>query len=157
MKVAILTVSDKGSRGERVDESGPYIKDEMIKAGAQIVATGIVADEIDEIKQKLLEYCDDLKADVVVTTGGTGFSPRDVTPEATLMVIDRRAPGIAEAIRVKSLETTPFAMLSRAESGIRGNTLIINLSGSLPAVREQLSIVLPVIPHALEMLEGKEH
>lgn len=157
MKVAVLTVSDKGSRGERVDESGPYIRDKMLKIGAKIVAFEIVPDELDQIKDKLIHYADDVGADVVLTTGGTGLSPRDVTPEATLAVIDRRASGFTEAIRTESLKETPNAMLSRAESGLRGSTIIVNLSGSLRAVREQLDVLIPVLPHALEMLQGKEH
>ncbi len=157
MKVAVLTVSDKGSRGERLDESGPYIRDKMQEKGAKIVAFEIVPDELDQIKDKLIHYADDVGADVVLTTGGTGLSPRDVTPEATLAVIDRKASGFVEAIRVESLKETSNAMLSRAESGLRGSTIIVNLSGSLRAVREQLDVLIPVLPHALEMLQGKEH
>lgn len=157
MRVAILTVSDKGARGERVDESGVYLKEAMLKKGAEVSSYDIVPDELEQIKEKLIDYADNLKVDLVLTTGGTGFSPRDVTPEATLAVVDRRVPGFSEAMRQASLKITPYAMLSRAESGIRKNTIIINLPGSLKAVRENLEIILPVLPHALQMLEGEEH
>lgn len=114
----------------------------------------IVPDEKEEIEKALIYLCDDVKADVVLTTGGTGFAPRDITPEATKAVIEREAPGIAEAIRIKSLQITPKAMLSRAVSGIRGKSLIINLPGSPKAVKESLEFVLPVLPHAVEVLSG---
>lgn len=114
----------------------------------------IVPDEKEEIEKALIYLCDDVKADVVLTTGGTGFAPRDITPEATKAVMEREAPGIAEAIRIKSLQITPKAMLSRAASGIRGKSLIINLPGSPKAVKESLEFVLPVLPHAVEVLSG---
>lgn len=114
----------------------------------------VVPDEKEEIEKALVYLCDDVKADVVLTTGGTGFAPRDITPEATKAVIERKAPGISEAIRMKSLQITPKAMLSRAVSGIRGKSLIINLPGSPKAVRESLEFVLPVLPHAVEVLSG---
>lgn len=157
MKVAILTVSDKGSRGERVDESGAYLKQAMSAAGAEIVAYEIVPDEKDIIQEKLINFADNLAVDLVLTTGGTGLSPRDVTPEATLAVIDRKTPGFGEAMRQASLKVTPHAMLSRAESGIRGKTLIINLPGSLKAVKENLEVILPALPHAIEVLRGEAH
>ncbi|MBU1617832.1 MAG: molybdopterin adenylyltransferase [Candidatus Margulisbacteria bacterium] len=150
MKVGIITVSDKGSKGERVDLSGPAIK-ETLKA--EFYEYVIVPDEIDDISAKLIEFIDQEKCDLVLTTGGTGLSPRDVTPEATRKVIDREIPGIAEAIRGESLKITQKAMLSRGIAGSRGKSLIVNLPGSPKAVKECLAIILPVIPHALEVLE----
>ncbi len=158
MKIAILTVSDKGSKGERRDESGKAIRSIMEEAGAEIVAHKIVPDEKDMIKKELIDFCDNLKVDIVLTTGGTGLSPRDVTPEATRDVIERLAPGFSEAVRSESMRITPFAMLSRAISGLRANALIINLPGSEKAVRESLNVILPALPHAVETIQGKtEH
>lgn len=129
----------------------------MAGAGAEIAAYEIVPDEKDVIQKKLINFADNLAVDLVLTTGGTGLSPRDVTPEATLAVIDRKAPGFGEAMRQASLKVTPHAMLSRAESGIRGKCLIINLPGSLKAVKENLEVILPAIPHAIEVLRGETH
>lgn len=157
MRVAILTVSDKGSIGQREDTSGAYLKQAMLDLGAEIVAAEIVADDYEAIRAKLIIYADIKEVDLVLTTGGTGLSLRDVTPEATIEVINRPAPGIAEALRQKSLEITPQAMLSRAAAGQRDKTLIINLPGSLKAVREQIAVLLPVLPHALEMVAGQGH
>jgi molybdopterin adenylyltransferase len=157
MKAVILTISDKGSVGEREDTSGAYLKEALTDMGADIVAAEIVADDYEAIRAKLIIYSDIKQVDLVLTTGGTGLSPRDVTPEATLDIINRPAPGIAEALRQKSLEITPQAMLSRAVAGQRDNTLIVNLPGSLKAVREQMAVLLPVLPHALEMMAGKGH
>lgn len=154
-RIAILTVSDKGSKGERKDTAGPAIQDCLKDFQVELAAAEIVPDEKDLISQKLIHYADDLKCDLVFTTGGTGFSPRDVTPEATLDVSDRAVPGIPEAIRAGSLKITPKAMLSRAAAGIRKKTLIINLSGSERAVREQLAVILPVLPHAVETVRGE--
>lgn len=156
MKAAILTISDKGSRGERADTSGPAIKEMLGLLGAEVAAAEIVPDERDAISAKLRRYADGMGCDLVFTTGGTGFSPRDVTPEATMDVIERAAPGIAEAMRAESLKKTPMAMISRAVSGIRGRTLIINLPGSERAVRQCLEVVLPALEHAVEMLRGEE-
>ena len=153
MRISVLTASDRCSRGETEDKSGPLIS-ELLKDTAETVRYCCVPDEREQIAAALIEMCDALHSDVVFTTGGTGFSPRDVTPEATKDVIDREAPGIAEAIRAKSMEITPMAMLSRAVSGIRGKTLIINLPGSPKAVRESLAVVLPVLDHAVETLSG---
>ena len=153
MIFAIICVSDRCSRGECQDKSGPLIK-EMVASLGKTKEYIVVPDEKEEIEKALIYLCDDVKADVVFTTGGTGFAPRDITPEATKAVIEREAPGIAEAIRQKSLEITPKAMLSRAVSGIRKSTLIINLPGSPKAVRESLEFVLPVLPHAVEVLGG---
>ena len=152
LRVAILTVSDKGSTGERVDLSGPSLA-EALEGKAQVLNQDIVPDEFEEIRAKLLDYCDQ-GLDIVFTTGGTGFAPRDVTPEATQAVIKKQAPGITEAIRAKSMEITPLAMLSRATAGIRGKTLIINLPGSPKAALECLEVFLPVMNHAVETLRG---
>jgi molybdenum cofactor synthesis domain-containing protein len=155
MKAAILTVSDKGSRGERTDASGPAIRRMLEPLGAEVAAVDIVPDERETISAKLRHYADILKCDLVLTTGGTGFSPRDVTPEATMDVIERPAPGIPEAMRARSLSKTPMAMISRATAGIRGRTLIINLPGSERAVRECLEVIQPVLGHAVEVLRGE--
>lgn len=158
MKIAILTVSDKGYKGEREDTSGQAIREVLEKMGAEVVARKIVPDEKEMIKKELVDFCDQLKVDVVLTTGGTGLAPRDVTPEATAEVIDRLAPGFVEAIRAESMKITPHALLSRAMSGLRGQTLIVNLPGSERAVREGLAVILPALPHAVEILQGKtEH
>ena len=150
---AVLCVSDRCSNGICQDKSGPLIK-EMVSPLGKTVEYIIVPDEKDEIEKALIYLCDDVKADVVLTTGGTGFAPRDITPEATKAVIEKEAPGIAEAVRMKSLQITPKAMLSRAVSGIRKKSLIINLPGSPKAVKESLEFVLPVLPHAVEVLSG---
>ncbi len=155
-RVAILTVSDKGSRGEREDLSGLAVEQEVLRMGWLVVARDVVPDEAGDVEMKLRSYCDELGADLVLTTGGTGLSPRDVTPEATLRVIDRKAPGFAEAMRAASQRVTPHAMLSRAVSGIRGSTLIINLPGSPRGAKENLEVILPALPHGLEKLRGDE-
>lgn len=154
IKVAILTASDKGSRGERQDSSAQVIRELIAKIGCQVVAYDVVPDEREILAKKLVQYADQDRVDLVLTCGGTGLSPRDVTPEATMDVADRLIPGIAEAMRVKGLEKTIRAMLSRAVAASRGGTLIINLPGSPRAVRENLEVVLPAIPHALEVLQG---
>lgn len=151
---AVITVSDKGARGERVDTSGPAIC-EMLKAeGYEVVYTSIIPDDKETIKAELINCADEKGIALVLTTGGTGFSPRDITPEATLEVILRRTPGIGEAMRAESLRITPKGCLSRSEAGIRGKTLIVNLPGSEKAARENLSAVLPALDHGLEMLLG---
>lgn len=152
MLFGVVCVSDRCSQGLCEDKSGQLIK-ELVSSLGNAEEYLLVPDEKDQIEKALISLCDK-NVDVVFTTGGTGFAPRDITPEATKSVIEREAPGIAEAIRVKSLEITPKAMLSRAVSGIRGKTLIINLPGSPKAVREALEFVLPVIPHAVEVLSG---
>jgi len=154
IKFAILTVSDKGSIGQRTDTSGPALKEMLAPLGAEVSSYEIVPDERRLIAEKLKHYADDLGCDLVLTTGGTGFSPRDVTPEATLDVLDRLAPGIPEAIRAKSMQITPKAMLSRAVAGIRKKTLIINLPGSEKGARESLEAVLPALVHGIEILRG---
>ncbi|HAK89796.1 MAG: molybdenum cofactor biosynthesis protein [Nitrospirae bacterium GWC2_46_6] len=149
--IAVLTLSDKGSKGEREDKSGPAIA-EMLKGIGEVRHYDILPDERDLIKNKLLEYAD--KVDLILTTGGTGLSPRDVTPEATLDVIDREIPGIAEAMRMEGLKKTDRAMLSRAVAGVKGRTLIINMPGSPKAVKEHMEVILNVIPHAIEKIKG---
>lgn len=153
MIFSVLTVSDRCSKGICEDKSGPLIVEFLTPYG-KTKEYITVPDEQKEIEKALIYLCDDVKADIVFTTGGTGFAPRDVTPEATKAVWDREAPGIAEGIRQKSMEITPKAMLSRAVSGIRGSSLIINLPGSPKAVRESIEVVLPVLPHAVETLSG---
>ncbi len=153
-KVGILTASDKGYIGERVDESGEVICSIMKDKGYSIERKTIVPDDIDSIFREIVTMADDVKVDLILTTGGTGFSLRDVTPEATIKACDRMANGISEAIRYYSLQITPRAMLSRGVSGIRNRTLIINLPGSPKAVRESLDFILDSIHHGLEILTG---
>ncbi len=152
---AILTVSDKGSQGKREDKSGETIKEIISQRDARVMDYAIVPDERDIIAKKLAEWADSGNVDIVITTGGTGLAPRDVTPEATLDVVDRIAPGFAEAMRAESLKKTPHAMLSRAVAGVRKKTLIINLPGSPKAVRECLEVIMPALPHAVETLRGE--
>jgi molybdopterin adenylyltransferase len=152
--VGILTISDKGSRGEREDLSGPEIRRILSDLPARIEAYEVIPDEEDVIVQKLVEYADRKKVDLIVTTGGTGLSPRDVTPEATRKILHKEIPGIAEAMRAEGSKITPLAMLSRATAGIRGQSLIINLPGSPGAVRENFTVLLPVLKHALEKVQG---
>jgi molybdenum cofactor synthesis domain-containing protein len=154
IKAGILTASDKGFAGERVDESSKAIAAMLGKINVEVAAYVLVPDQRDLIASNLMRMTDELQVDLILTTGGTGFSPRDITPEATMDVIERQVPGIAEAMRIKSMEKTPRAMLSRAVSGIRKQTLIINLPGSPKGVRECLEIILPVLPHAIEILKG---
>lgn len=154
ISTGILTISDKGSRGERVDGTGPAIKNILEGNGYSIDYYNMVPDEKELIIKELIHMCDDLKLDLVLTNGGTGFSPRDVTPEATLVIVERQAPGIAEAMRMKSLSITPKAMLSRAVSGIRGKSLIINLPGSPKGAAENLEFIMPALPHGIEILTG---
>jgi molybdenum cofactor synthesis domain-containing protein len=154
MKVGVLTVSDKGARGEREDKSGPAIREMIEAAGGEVVRTKIVPDEPADIRAALVAWADE-GLDLVLTTGGTGFSPRDWTPEATKAVIEREAPGLAEAMRRAGAERTPTAILSRAVAGLRGATLIVNLPGSERGVRESLAVLLPVLPHAVEVLRGE--
>lgn len=153
-KTAIVTLSDKGYRGERTDESGPLIRELIKAAGYEVADMSLLPDERMLIEEKLIELSDKKHVDLILTTGGTGFSPRDCTPEATLAVAARNAPGIAEAMRYASLSITPRAMLSRGVSVIRGGTLIVNLPGSPKAVRENLEYILPTLPHGLEVLKG---
>lgn len=153
-KAAVITVSDKGSRAERVDTGGPLTAELLKTAGYEVVYTAIIPDEQEQIERELIKTADELDCALTVTTGGTGFSPRDVTPEATLAVCERMAPGIPEAMRYASAKVTNRAMLSRAQAGIRGGTLIINLPGSPKAIRENLEAVLPALGHGLQILRG---
>jgi molybdenum cofactor synthesis domain-containing protein len=155
IRVGILTVSDRCSRGEREDKSGDAIRKIMSQFGTRVVDYAIVPDNKDNIMGKLIEWSDKGGVDLIITTGGTGLAPRDVTPEATLDVIDRIVPGFSEAIRAKGIKKTPHAMLSREVSGVRGETLIVNLPGSPKAVRESLPVILPALPHAIEVIKGE--
>lgn len=151
---AVLTMSDKGSRGEREDTSGAYLQEILSKEGYILESYQVIADDHQKIVDSLIALVDDKKISLIVTTGGTGVSPSDITPEAMSLVIDKEIPGMAEAMRSASLAKTSRAMLSRGKVGIRKESLIINLPGSLKAVRENLQVVLPVIPHALEKIRG---
>ena len=151
---AVLTLSDKGSRGERKDTSGVYIKEKLTANGYRPLAYSIIPDQKQVIIDNLIDLTDKQKIDLIITTGGTGVSPTDITPEAMMEVMEREIPGIAEAMRAASLLITSRAMLSRGKAGIRGESLIINLPGSLKAARENLDVVLPVLDHALEKIKG---
>jgi molybdenum cofactor synthesis domain-containing protein len=156
MRIGILTISDRASHGEYEDKSGPALR-EMWRQhfGGDVDRVHIIPDEIAEIKRALVEWCDDEKLDLILTTGGTGFAPRDVTPEATRAVIEREAHGLVHAMIAASLQKTPHAMLSRMVAGIRRQTLIVNLPGSPKAACENLQVILPALPHAIELLQGK--
>ena len=153
-RIAILTISDAGSKGEREDTSGDVISEMMAREEFQELRRDIVPDEADLISGRLSEWCDGGDFDLILTTGGTGLGPRDVTPEATKAVLDIEVPGIAEAMRTQTLKITPLAMLSRSVSGVRSGCLIVNLPGSPKAVRETLEVALEAIPHGLEMVKG---
>jgi len=155
IKFGILTISDKGSRGQRQDKSGDIIREAVSRLESAVTKYEIVPDESNAIAGKLTGWADGSEVDVILTTGGTGLGRRDVTPEATLSVLDKEAPGFAEAMRMKSLEKTPMAVLSRAVAGLRGECLIINLPGSPKAVQECLEVILPAIPHAVEIIKGE--
>ena len=158
-RTAVMTLSDKGANGERKDESGPLIiklLEDVEEDSYQVVCSVLLPDEQSVIEQTLRNLCDVEKLDLILTTGGTGLSPRDVTPEATLAVAERNVPGIAEYMRAKSFEITPKAMLSRGVAVLRGKTLIINLPGSPKAVKEQLEFILPALPHGLDILLGRD-
>ena len=152
---AVITVSDKGARGEREDKSGPALCALALEHGYDVVCTSIIPDEIDQIKAELLRCCDELGVRLVLTTGGTGFSPRDVTPEATMAVVERATPGIPELMRAESMKITPRGCLSRSAAGIRGRSLIINLPGSPKAEMENLLAVIEPIKHGLDMLASE--
>lgn len=150
----IITLSDKGAAGDREDVSGRVIREILESSGYEVVSYKLLADEAQDLKRELLRLCDEVKCSLVLTTGGTGFSPRDVTPEATMAVADRNAPGIAEAMRAYSMTLTKRAILSRGASVIRKSTLIVNLPGSPKAVRESLEFLLDTLPHGLDILSG---
>jgi molybdenum cofactor synthesis domain-containing protein len=153
--VGILTISDKGSRGERVDRSSQVIRDTLATLDCKVVKYDIVPDEVAIIAGKLSQWADSGEVDVILTSGGTGLGPRDVTPEATLSILHKVTPGLTEAMRARTFEKTPFAILSRAVAGSRNKCLIVNLPGSPRGVRECLEVILTAIPHAVEILTGK--
>jgi molybdopterin adenylyltransferase len=154
IRAVVLTVSDACSRGERKDESGQLLRQLLTEIGAEIVWTKILSDDREPLADALREFADQPEVNVIITTGGTGFAPRDNTPEATLAVIERAAPGLAEAMRMETLKQTPMAMISRGVCGIRSGTLIINLPGSPKGVRESFAVIAPVLKHAIALLTG---
>ena len=155
--VGILTVSDRSFRGEREDRGGPALKGVISMAGWRIAAEAVVPDEVEKIRESILNWIDDKKIDLVLTTGGTGIAPRDVTPEATRSLIEKELPGLMELVRFKSAHKTPLAVLSRAVAGVRKKSLIVNLPGNPEGARECLEIILDVIPHALAILHNYSH
>jgi len=155
IRVGIVTASDKGSRGERIDQSGAVIRDMVRSINGQVVQYEVIPDDKEIISETLVRFVDQEKLDLIFTTGGTGLGPRDVTPDATLEVIDKVVPGIAEVMRMESLKKTKRAMLSRAVAGVRNRSLIINLPGSPKAVLECLEVILPALPHGIEILKGE--
>lgn len=152
-RIGVLTLSDKGARGERVDESGPLLAD-MVSELGEVIRYQVIPDDYETIILMLKSWSDDLGLDLILTTGGTGLSPRDCAPQATQTILDYEVPGMAEAMRMESLKITSRAMLSRALVGVRKQAMIINLPGSPKAARENFAVLLPVLPHALEKLKG---
>ncbi|MHB8124730.1 MAG: MogA/MoaB family molybdenum cofactor biosynthesis protein [Desulfitobacteriaceae bacterium] len=155
IKVGVITASDKGSRGEREDLSGPALKELMRDIQGEVVEYAILPDDQKLLSEKMCSWCDDLELDLILTTGGTGFSQRDIMPEATLAIAERIVPGIAEVMRAESLKVTPMSMLSRAVAVLRKRTLIINLPGSPKAVRECWMAIAPALPHGIQILKGE--
>src|ERR1044071_9493 len=155
IKAVVITVSDECSRGEREDASGAALVQLLRGIGAEVVDSGILSDDLEPLVQALKDFAAREDVNLIITTGGTGLGPRDNTPEATQQVIEREAPGIAEAIRAESLKVTPMAMISRGVSGVRSGTLIVNLPGSPKAVKESFAVIAPVLSHALDLLAGK--
>jgi len=155
IRFAILTISDRGSKGETVDTSGPALEKLVMENEWVVLKKSIVPDDFAEIRNKLIEWSESDEIDVILTTGGTGFGIRDITPEATKSILEREAPGIAEAMRAQSLKITHHAMLSRAASGIRKNTLIVNLPGSEKAATENFNVILPIFGHAVQLLRNE--
>jgi molybdenum cofactor synthesis domain-containing protein len=156
MRFGILTASDRSARGERPDTSGPALAELLQSLGWSVSRQALLPDDLQALADLMVEWCESGQVDVLLVTGGTGFGPRDVTPEATRAVIEREAPGLAEAMRAASLKVTPFAMLSRSAAGIRGRTLIINLPGSPKGAIENLQAVLPVLEHAVSLLREQD-
>ena len=152
MRVGIITISDRAFTGTRQDVSGPALRDLIQSQGWNVVRMSVIPDNLQEIKKLLATWADSNEFDMLLTTGGTGFSPRDVTPEATAEIIQRDAPGLAEAMRAESIKITPHAMMSRARAGIRGSTLIVNLPGSPKAAVENFNVILPIVQHAVQLL-----
>jgi molybdenum cofactor synthesis domain-containing protein len=157
IRAVVITVSDRCARGEQEDESGPALVELLKEAGASVVATEILPDDLVALSENLAAYADRSDVNLIMTTGGTGLSPRDNTPEATRAVIEREAPGLSEAMRVETLRQTPLAMLSRGVCGLRSNALIINLPGSPKGVRESFNVIKGVLPHAIALVAGKTH
>ncbi|MBI4355883.1 MAG: MogA/MoaB family molybdenum cofactor biosynthesis protein [Candidatus Omnitrophica bacterium] len=157
MQVGIVTISDSRSQGAREDTTTPLIRRIMEVAGFEVSLAALVPDEVERIQSQLVTMADQLRLPLILTTGGTGFGPRDVTPEATRRVIDREVPGLPEAMRAATAKQSPFAWLSRGTAGLRGRTLIVNLPGSPRAVEECLGALLPLLPHAFEMIDGRHH
>ena len=157
IRAVIITVSDRCARGEQRDESGPALAELLREAGADVVAAEVLSDDLEPLAQKLSAYADREDVNLIATTGGTGFGPRDNTPEATWSVIEKEAMGLAEAMRMETLKQTPLAMLSRGACGIRSGTLIVNLPGSPKGVRESFAVIKPVLHHAVALLGGKPH
>lgn len=153
-RTAIVTVSDRGARGERKDASGPVLEERLFEEGYQVCFKEVVPDEVEAVSNILKRLSDEEEMALILTTGGTGVAPRDVTPEATLAVLDRTVPGMGEAMRAASLTKTPHAMISRAVAGVRGMTLIVNLPGSPKGAVENLEVLLPALPHALDKIQG---
>jgi molybdenum cofactor synthesis domain len=154
IRTGIITVSDRSSQGIRKDSSGPALATMLVDADIEVCKSLVIPDEKDQIKEAIIKYSDVENFDLILTTGGTGVSPRDVTPDATLEVIDKQIPGVAEAMRHQSMNITPYAMISRAIAGIRGHCLIVNLPGSPKGAQENLAVILPALKHAIEKIKG---